>query len=165
MMTTQTQRWFWPLAIAAAVGSGCDPAPEDCPDDVPDDFECPARVGPFELVEHPGYPDMVTYGVVDASVMDGVLFVKVEFIVFRDNNEVCGYAERQDDTIRLLLQPCDLVAEGGTSSGDTWYSSLSVEIDEVDLAGATALQVLERSDRDENHPPHTPMEIAVVPLP
>lgn len=162
MMTTQTQRWFWPLALAAAVGSGCDPAPEDCPADVPDYFECPARVGPFELVEYPDTP--VMQNVVEASVMDGVLFVKVEYIVFRDNNEVCGYAERQDDTVRLLLQPCDLVAEGGTSSGDTWYSSLTVEIDEVDLAGAAALQVLLRHDRGESLPPHTPMEIAVVPL-
>lgn len=165
MSSTARHRWLWPLAIAASVATGCDPALEDCPDDVPDDFECPARVGPFELVEYPSRPDLVTYGVVEASVSDGVLFVKVETIVFRDNNEVCGYAERQDDTVRLLLQPCDLVAEGGVSTGETWYSSLTVEIDEVDLVGATALQVLERSDRDDELPPHAPKEIAVVPLP
>lgn len=154
------------MAFVAAMVAGslaCDarsPSSE-CADDVPEMFGCAQRVGPFEIgdcVSPP--PDPPASTSMTTEIVDGALRVELQTVVFRDNNEICGYASQQDTEINLLLQPCILTPEGGVSSGDCWYDALAVEIDGIEVESATGIRVFKRVDRPAGEAPEEPQEIA-----
>lgn len=144
---------------------GCDPAEADCEGDAPEGFVCPEAVGPIQQSSCENVPDGTPMpAVVDASIAGGTLSVTVSGVLFRDNNEICGYAERQADAVNVLLEPCQLVSDGGVSKGDCWYSSVSVDIDEVDVTGAAEVHVFHRLDTPTGVPSEAPREIGDSPI-
>ncbi|MBC8071994.1 MAG: hypothetical protein IAG13_26940 [Deltaproteobacteria bacterium] len=151
------------MALLAIVA--CDDATEDCPEVDTAELVCPAEIGPFEVSACGGYPEAPMSAVgIAAIVDDDVLRVTLTRVLFRDDNVICGFAERDRNEIDVLLQPCTLVPEGGVSKGDCWYESVAFDIDEVDVAGATRLTVLQRVDRSVELPPYEPKEIASISL-
>lgn len=152
-------------AVFALALLGCEPD-QVCPAEVPADFECPVEVGPFEVGACGITPDSPNpTPLVELSVDGSALRVHIETLLFRDNNEICGFAELENTTIRLLLQPCALVSVGGVSSGDCWYTTVDFEIDEIDIHSATDLRIFHRVDEPADMPSQTPEQVADVPLP
>ncbi|MFO0631966.1 MAG: hypothetical protein U0168_03860 [Nannocystaceae bacterium] len=137
----------------------------ECAADVPEELGCAVEVGPFTLGAcASSLPELPATSTIAVSRTAGVLHVELQTVAFRDDNEVCGYVVESEGVLTLLLQPCVLIPEGGVSSGDCWYESISVDIDEIDVASVTEVHVLHRVDRPVEFEPYTPEEIAVAEL-
>lgn len=151
-----------PLLVLAC--SAANPG-DACPSVDTADLDCPVQIEAFEISTCEPTPDgPATPPELHAAVMASTLHVDVGGVLFRDDNEVCGFAERDADEVRILLQPCVLVPEGGTSKGDCWYASLAFDVDGVELRGAKRVTVLHRVDRPPEFPPFTPEALGSVVL-
>ena len=154
---------IWPLLLA--VGCGTEDAGRVCPTVDTAELECPVEVAEFAISDCEPVPDGPSVSTdIQASVASSTLHVELTGVIFRDNNDVCGYADLENDEVRVLLQPCVLVPEGGVSKGDCWYESVAFDVAGLDLTGANAVTVLQRVDRPPEFPPDTPKEIASAPL-
>lgn len=153
-------------ALPLLVLDCCAAIPGDaCPSVDTADLQCPVKIEAFEISTCEPTPDgAATPPDLHATVTGSTLHVDVGGVLFRDDNEVCGFAERDADEVRILLQPCVLVPEGGTSTGDCWYASLAFDVDGVDLHGATSVTVLHRVDRPPEFPPFAPEALGAAAL-
>ncbi|HWB78181.1 MAG TPA: hypothetical protein VG755_24620 [Nannocystaceae bacterium] len=155
----------YPIFVLLAAGCGVADPEEHCPSVDTADLECPAEIDDFEISacervpDGPGVPPQI-----DALVTSNTLHVEIGGVLFRDNNEVCGFAERQSDEVRVLLQPCVLVPEGGVSKGDCWYASLAFEVGGIDPSGAQSVTILHRVDRSVELPPYPAEELGSAAL-
>lgn len=122
---------------------------------------CPSTAQPCAAI--PDGPAAVPTALT-AAVSSTTLRLEITGVLFRDDNEVCAFAERDDDDIRVLLQPCILAPEDGVSKGDCWYETLSLDVTGVDLVDAATVTVLHRVDRTAEYPPYPPKVLATATL-
>jgi hypothetical protein len=155
-------RAIWMLVLA---GASCDDEPAECPDVDTAEMVCPVEIGPFEMSACGPVNDGPALPVgIEANLEGDAVHVTLTEVVFRDDNEICGFVERNADELVVLLQPC-ILSPGGVSKGDCMYSALSFDIDQIDIAGARSITILHRVDRSVELPPYPPQELASATLP
>lgn len=151
------------LALAFA----CGPTPDrPCPSVDTAELDCPVQLHDLSLTACSAIPEgpAATEADLTASVASTTLHLELSGVLFRDDNEVCAFAERQEDDIRVLLQPCVLAPEDGVSKGDCWYETLSLDVTDVELVDAQTVTVLHRVDNPPEFPPYPPKVLATATL-
>ncbi|MFO0633421.1 MAG: hypothetical protein U0168_11265 [Nannocystaceae bacterium] len=148
--------------LALAVGA-CE-GPPPCPDrdDIPGDFDCPVLVervalGQCESMLQPPATVLVPTREGDA------LHLAVAHLAFRQDRDVCGYAQRDGDDVRVLLQPCELLASDAGAM--CLYDSIEFDVVELDVADATGVVLLYRGEQPADAAPAAPQVAAVAELP
>lgn len=151
---------FREAVVFVGVGLACDAPSSDCPEADTADLVCPVEIAAFTTSACGPTPGDYPVVGIDVAVEGNTLHVSLSEIGFRDNNEICGFAERRESDISVLLQPCTLIPEGGVSKGDCWYDTIAFDVTNVDLSGAATLTVFHRVDNSPELPPDAPREVA-----
>ncbi|MBX7083328.1 MAG: hypothetical protein K1X88_29240 [Nannocystaceae bacterium] len=148
------------LALGLAACQGPPPCPDR--DDIPGDFDCPVLVDRIALGQCERVPQPPPTALVP-TLQGERLHLAVAHLPFRERSDVCGFADRDGDDVRVLLQPCELVRSDAGAM--CLYDSIELDVVELDLTDATGVVLLHRVEQPSAVAPAAPQVVAVAALP